>query len=376
MNAVRRRPYVAPLALLMAVTSTAMALWSAPASAISAGGRAGVAAPAVVVDSDMDFDDTAALAYLAQADKLGLIDLRAVTVEISGVAFAGNGLSHARCLLDRLGVPQVPVSDGNLTRTNNFPDFARAILDGIVESGVEAANGAPCPALPTEGRAADLLASAIRSAPGEVTLVTLGPLTTVAEILNQDPAVATKIDRAFIMGGALDWSNIPTSGLDTHDYNLWVDAPAAQEVLDTLSSRIFMTGAESTKAVPLTEAFRQTLGADRITPAAECVYTMVSNPLLVGAEADNQGPNSQGIAYWWDPLDAVAATLGGVVRHIPTRVSVVQSGENEGRLIADENGPLVHYGSSAKTDVFNRAFLDILNARVPVGAHHPVGRAN
>jgi purine nucleosidase len=74
-----------------------------------------------VVDTDMDFDDTAALAYLAQADKLELIDLRAVGVEISGVAFAGNGLSHARCLLDRLGLPQVPVSDGDRTRTNNVP---------------------------------------------------------------------------------------------------------------------------------------------------------------------------------------------------------------------------------------------------------------
>ena len=126
-----------------------------------------------------------------------------------------------------------------------------------------------------------------------------------------------------------------------------------------------MTGAEATKAVPLTEVFRQRLGADRTTPAAECVYTMASNPLLIGAEADNQGPDSQGIAYWWDPLNAVAATLGGVVSHTPTRVSIIQSGENEGRLIIDPNGPLVHYGSSAKTDAFDQTFLDVLNARDP-----------
>jgi len=322
-----------------------------------------ITAPTVVVDTDMDFDDTAALAYLAQSDKLGLIDLRAVTVEVSGVAFAGNGLSHARCLLDRLGLPQIPISDGDRTRTNNFPNFARVILDGIVESGVEATNGTPCPALPTEGNAADVLAYAIRSAPGEVSLITLGPLTNVAEMLDRDPAVASKIGRVFLQGGALDWTTIPTSGLDTHDYNLWVDAPAAQTVLDTLSARIFMNGKEATKAVPLTEVFRQTLGADRTTPAAQCVYTMASNPLLVGAEADNQGPNSQGIAYWWDPLNAVAATLGGVVSHTPTRVSIIQSGENEGRLIVDPNGPLVHYGTSARTDAFDQAFLDILNAR-------------
>jgi inosine-uridine nucleoside N-ribohydrolase len=311
----------------------------------------------------MDFDDTAALAYLAEADRLGLIDLRAVTVEISGVALTGNGLSHAHCLLDKLGLPAVPVTDGDRTRTNNFPGFARALLDGIVESGVRSAPDTPCAVVPTEGRAADLLASAIRSAPGEVTLVTLGPLTNVAEALTQDPAIAAKIGRVFLIGGTLDWTVFPTSGIDTHDYNLWVDTPAAQTVLDTLSSRVFMTSHEATKAVPLTETFRQRLAADRTTPAADSVYTMASNPLLVGAEADNQGPNSQGIAFWWDPLDAVAATFGGVIRYQPTRVSVIQSGDNEGRLLADEDGPLVHYGSSARTDEFEQTFLDILNAR-------------
>jgi inosine-uridine nucleoside N-ribohydrolase len=355
----------AATALLLAALLSGTVLSAVPASAGSAAGVP-AAAPAVVVDTDMDFDDTAALAFLAEADKLGLIDLRAVAVEISGVAFAGNGLSHARCLLDKLGLPQVPVSDGDTTRTNNFPAFARTLLDGIVESGVRSDPGTPCPAVPTEGHAADLLASAIRSAPGEVTLVTLGPLTTVAETLARDPLLAAKIGRVFLIGGTLDWSAFPTSGLDTHDYNLWVDPPAAQAVLDTFSSRVFMTSHEATKAVPLTEAFRQRLGADRTTPAADSVYTMASNPLLVGAEADNQGPNSQGVAYWWDPLNAVAATVGGVVSHQPNRVSVIQSGDFEGRLIVDERGPLVHYGTSARTDRFEQAFLDVLNGRLPL----------
>src|SRR5262249_13060663 len=157
--------------------------------------------------------------------------------------------------------------DGDRTRTNNFPAFARVLLDGIVESGVRTAPGTPCPAVAPQGHAADLLASAIRSAPGEVTLITLGPLTNVAEPLPRDPTLATKIGRIFLMGGTLDWSAFPTTGLDTHDYNLWVDAPAAQTVLDALSARVFMTGHEATRSVPLTEVFRQRLAADRTTPA-------------------------------------------------------------------------------------------------------------
>jgi inosine-uridine nucleoside N-ribohydrolase len=359
-----QRQWVPAAYVSAAVALTAAMLTALPASAAPGDGAAR-SVPAVVVDTDMDFDDTAALAYLAEADKLGLIDLRAVTVEVSGVAFAGNGLSHARCLLDKVGLPQVPVSDGDRVRTNNFPAFARVLLDGIVESGVRIAPDRQCPVVPTEGHAADLLASAIRSAPGEVTLVTLGPLTNLAEALTSDPTLAAKIGRVFLIGGTLDWSTVPTSGLDTHDYNLWVDAPAAQTVLDAMSARVFMTSHEATKYVPLTEAFRQRLAADRTTPAADTVYTMASNPVLVGAEADNQGPDSQGVAYWWDPLDGVAATVGGVVNHQPVRVRVVQSGQHEGLLLADRTGPLVHYGTSARTDRFEQTFLDLLNDRDP-----------
>ena len=43
----------------------------------------------VVYDSDLDFDDAATLLYLCQADKRGLIDLRAVTVVNNGVARRG-----------------------------------------------------------------------------------------------------------------------------------------------------------------------------------------------------------------------------------------------------------------------------------------------
>src|SRR3712207_189711 len=40
------------------------------------------ARPSVVVDADMSFDDAATLAYLAQADRHGFIDLDAITVSL------------------------------------------------------------------------------------------------------------------------------------------------------------------------------------------------------------------------------------------------------------------------------------------------------
>ena len=71
------------------------------------------AAPKLVVDADMSFDDAATLAYLAQADRLGRIDLDAVTVSLSGAGYTGRGLSHARCLVRKHGLRGGPVSDGD-----------------------------------------------------------------------------------------------------------------------------------------------------------------------------------------------------------------------------------------------------------------------
>jgi purine nucleosidase len=354
----RRALSAASLLAVLALAATMLV--SVPATAVAAIGDPTVAAPVVVLDTDMDFDDAAALAYLAEADKLGLIDLRAVTVEASGIAFPGSGLSHARCLLDKLGLPGIPVSDGDLTRPNNFPDWGRALLDGIVESGVRSDPATPCPILPSEGHAVALLDSSIRSTPGEVTLITTGPLTNVAEALAQNPALTGKIGRVFLEGGTLDWSTFGTQFFDAHDYNLWVDAPAAQAVLDAVQGRVFMTGAGATQYVPLTEAFRQQLAADTTTAAADTVLTMISHPLLVAAEAENQGG-----AFWWDPLDAVAATKGGIVQYDPTRISIVQSGVYEGAAFVDPTGPLVHYGIYADRSRFHEIFLEVLNGRPP-----------
>jgi inosine-uridine nucleoside N-ribohydrolase len=324
--------------------------------AASAEPSASEAAPVVIVDTDMDFDDTAALAYLAEADRLGLIDLRAVTVETSGIAFAGNGLSHARCLLEKVGLPGIPVSDGDRTTANNFPFWARALLDGIVEPAVRTEPAVACPTLPTEGGAVRLLDSAIQNADQDVTLITLGPLSNVAEALAQDPGLAGKIGRLFLEGGQLDWSQFDPSSLDSHEYNLWTDAASAQAVIRALPGRVYMTSHQATAFVPLTEAFRQELLAHDTTPAADTVLTMASNPILMSGEAEQQGG-----AFWWDPLNAVAATTRGVVRYTPERIGVVQSGANEGRTFLDPDGTLVHYGYTANSDLFHQVFLSTLN---------------
>jgi purine nucleosidase len=309
--------------------------------------------PQVVVDTDMDFDDAAALAYLGEADRLGMIDLRAVTVSVAGVGIPGNGLAHARCELRNVGLPFVPVTDGDRAGLHAFPAFALPLIDGLVDRAV-----APCAAARTQGLAAELLAASILLAPGKVTLITLGPLTDVAEALRRYPLIGVKLDHVVAEGGGTTDEG-PQDG--TKNFNFYADAPSAQAVLRALPGRVVLVGGNATDHVPLTAAFRLRLAADRTTPAANAVYSIASDPLTMASEQG--GPVGGG--FWWDPLAAVAATVDGVVAFAPARMSVVQSGANEGATVLDPHGVPVSLGVSADQGRFEDTFIDVLNGRRP-----------
>jgi inosine-uridine nucleoside N-ribohydrolase len=90
--------------------------------------------PPVIFDNDMDFDDTAALAYLARFHKAGRIDLRLVSITSAGAAFPGRGIQFARCLLERFGITDVPVVDSSRPGVNAFPSFLRVTFDQILSA--------------------------------------------------------------------------------------------------------------------------------------------------------------------------------------------------------------------------------------------------
>lgn len=125
----------------------ARALWSVLAAVLSVGTFAPsalaqtastpVPVPVpVILDTDMDFDDSAALAYLAGLHKQGLIALQAVTVTSAGNGYSGSAIRHARCILQRAGLPQIPVADSTTLGVHAFPPealFEQDFLDGLNE---------------------------------------------------------------------------------------------------------------------------------------------------------------------------------------------------------------------------------------------------
>ena len=176
----------------------------------------------VVVDTNLAFDDIMALLYLLQREDV-VID--AVTIAGTGEAHCDPGVRNAIRLLALGGETDAPVACGRetpLQGTNAFPEEWRTAVDDL--SMLD---------LPEVGRGADPRGAArllLDTLDGDGTLISLGPLTNVAQALRADPGFASRVPEFVAMAGAIDADGNTPSGVA--EYNVWVDPLAANEVIE------------------------------------------------------------------------------------------------------------------------------------------------
>ncbi len=97
------------------------------------------------------------------------------------------------------------------------------------------------PRRPTAGQnAVEELINRFRTAPGEITLVTLGPLTNIAVALSVEPRLAEWVKECYIMGGA---ANCVGNVTPAAEFNIWCDPEAARIVLHA-GMKMMMVGWE------------------------------------------------------------------------------------------------------------------------------------
>ena len=86
--------------------------------------------------------------------------------------------------------------------------------------------------------AALALIDAVKANPGELEIITLGPLTNLALAFQLDPSIAAEIKRITIMGGTSDYYGNITA---VSEYHIWAD-PEAANVIFTAPTPKFMVG--------------------------------------------------------------------------------------------------------------------------------------
>ena len=143
----------------------------------------------LVLDTDIgtDIDDAWALGYALKSPSF---DVLGVTVTDADTVLRGR---LACKLLHRLGRVDVPVAVGRQTR---------AVPPDRIEYQFTWAEDFQA-YKPVSARAADFLADIIRRNPGQVTLVAVGPLQNIGDLVTLHPDVVRLVKRVVLMSGSL-----------------------------------------------------------------------------------------------------------------------------------------------------------------------------
>jgi len=320
----------------------------------------------VVFDNDMDFDDTAALAYLARLHKAGEIDLRLVSITSAGASLPGRGIRHARCLMQELGIGDVPVADSTTPGVNPFPDLLRNTIDFVL---FDLTSTCTASSAHSEVPAERAIIDAVEASHDKVTLLVTGPATNVSRALalaaDEGRDLAVRVKHVSMEGGAIGVPGGLCCGLDmifddTATFNLWADPPAAQALLDNFQ-RVTLIGENATVNVPIRPAFVARLQAEGETPEARWVAALASHPILNAAIAAGLP------VFWWDPLMTVATIEDGLAEFDNKWIRIVQRGPSSGRTleVKPSEGSKIDFAVDADGATFEDTFFAGLNTSIP-----------
>jgi purine nucleosidase len=180
--------------------------------------RPGATTAQVILDVDTGIDDSLALLLACAMPEIDILAATCVSGNVAARQVAENTLA----VLQLAGRTDIPVAIGRETPLKKPLQIA---TDTHGPRGIGYAE-LPPPSRPlADWHAADLIAEAARAKPGEITLVTLGPLTNLAVALEREPALPRLLRSWTLMGGAF---GVPGNTTPTAEWNGHVDPDAAQ----------------------------------------------------------------------------------------------------------------------------------------------------
>lgn len=175
------------------------------------------------IDTDTASDDAVALVLALTHPDVEVIGIGVVAGNVPLDMAVQNAL-YTRELCGRL---DVPVHAG---------EAAPLQLPLTTAQNVHGGDGMGDLGLPLSGRtpdtidAVEALLVASHDHAGELTLVTLGPLTNIARAIERDPSFPDRVARTVVMGAVADHIGNVTP---VAEFNMWADPHAVEAVLDS-----------------------------------------------------------------------------------------------------------------------------------------------
>ncbi len=183
--------------------------------------------PSLIIDTDAGHDDALALMLLIKSRKL---DIEAITT-VPGNSTIEKVTRNAQAVLDLLN-SKIPLYSGAAVPLKR--ELITAVVHG--DSGLDGLDMSETNYLLTKDavlRIKDLL----EKKPHQITILTLGPLTNIAQLFLKYPHVVSLIKELVIMGGAI---NVAGNKNRVAEFNLFVDPEAADIVFKASVKKILV----------------------------------------------------------------------------------------------------------------------------------------
>lgn len=336
----------------------------------------------VIIDTDpgldepgSDIDDGLAIALALRSPELDVLGLTIV----NGNVDAHTGTDVARTLVERLGVPGLPVVLGATEPLERDMApvralFATAFGAGEGELKGKGARGAELRGPNTEEHAADFLARLVAERPGEIVVIAIGPMTNLALAIQRYPEFARNVREFVLMAGSATGyaQNITVVG----DFNTYVDPEALDIVLHS-GGAIRMVGLDQTSRVMLTrdDAAALRKESDAFSRwAADCADAWID----FLARAFPNRPEHETACFLHDPLVIAAVIDPNLLTWQEANVQVETESElARGLVVANRGLALEPAGPMNATvaidtgvEAFRRLFLERISAEAPVHPDH------
>ncbi|MET7333694.1 nucleoside hydrolase [Nonomuraea sp. NPDC005650] len=241
----------------------------------------------VLIDCDPGIDDALALALAAGSPSLDVVGVTTVGGNVDLSLTTANALA----LREFLEMGDVPVTPGS----------AGALLGEAVRAtrvhGTTGLGGAVLPTPqrgPSDGHAVDFIVDTLKAAPGEITLVAVGPLTNIALAVRREPRVVEWARELVIMGGSFTRGNSNPAA----EFNMLAD-PEAAAIVFGAGWTVRMLGLDVTLSAVVTSDV-----LDRMRPLGKLAELLVPAAQFYGVVTAEGGPaihDACAVAYVLDP---------------------------------------------------------------------------
>jgi len=252
------------------------------------------------IDTDTGSDDAVALLIALTHPGIDVVGIGVVAGNVPLELGVQNAL-YTRELCDRLDVPVYPGEAAPLALPLITAQNVHG-ADGMGDIGLSLHGRQPDP-----GHAVDRLLEMSHVHAGDLTLVTLGPLTNVARAIQRDPSLPDRVPRTVVMGAVADHVGNITP---VAEYNMWAD-PHAVDVVLRSGLQLEFVGWDISRHYTVIDSELAAQLRSIGTPRAEfCIDINAVVAQFCATETKLSGfdlPDPVTIAYAIDPLIATAA---------------------------------------------------------------------